>query len=131
MTLSTAIDTFGRDATRLALADAGDGTDDANFTEETANAAILRIYTQLEWTKEVMEQLDTFRDESPLTSFADLWFNNEINALVREANQHYKKYVVPIDATTLVRASSSMQRGGSCRRHRRCCCRRRRRRRSS
>ena len=34
---------FSSDATRFALADAGDTVDDANFVEETANAAILRL----------------------------------------------------------------------------------------
>jgi hypothetical protein len=34
---------------RYALADAGDSMDDANFTTEVANAAILRLYAQLEW----------------------------------------------------------------------------------
>lgn len=38
---------YSADATRIALADAGDAMDDANFEHSTANNAILRI------TKEV------------------------------------------------------------------------------
>ena len=34
---------------RFGLADAGDTLDDANFMEQNANAAILRLYTQLHW----------------------------------------------------------------------------------
>ncbi|KAJ2841690.1 cytosolic leucyl tRNA synthetase, partial [Coemansia erecta] len=48
---------FGADATRLALADAGDGMEDANFEETTANAAILRMYTLLEWVTDACEAL--------------------------------------------------------------------------
>lgn len=49
LTLREAIEKFGADATRLSLADAGDGLEDANFEEKTANANILRVYTLLEW----------------------------------------------------------------------------------
>lgn len=40
---------YGADATRLCLADAGDGLDDANFDEKTANATILRLHTLIDW----------------------------------------------------------------------------------
>lgn len=43
--MADAVKKFGADATRLALADAGDGVEDANFEEYTANASILRLYT--------------------------------------------------------------------------------------
>jgi leucyl-tRNA synthetase len=49
LTLKQAIKKFGADATRLSLADAGDGMEDANFEEKTANANILRIHTLLGW----------------------------------------------------------------------------------
>lgn len=39
---------------RLALADAGDTVEDANFVEKVADAGILRLYTWLEWVKEVL-----------------------------------------------------------------------------
>lgn len=38
---------------RLALADAGDGVDDANFMETMADAGVLRLYNLLEWVKEI------------------------------------------------------------------------------
>ena len=37
--------------TRLALADAGDGLEDANFVYDMADAGLLRLYSQLEWVK--------------------------------------------------------------------------------
>jgi len=49
LTLRQSIDKFGADASRLTLADAGDGIEDANFEEKTANAAILRLHTLIEW----------------------------------------------------------------------------------
>ena len=45
LTLRQAVDKFGADATRLSLADAGDGLEDANFDEKTANANIPRVHT--------------------------------------------------------------------------------------
>jgi leucyl-tRNA synthetase len=39
---------------RWALADAGDGMDDANFETTTANAAILRLTKDLAWIEEVL-----------------------------------------------------------------------------
>jgi len=49
LTLRQSVEKFGADATRLALADAGDGIEDANFEEKNANANILRIHTMLSW----------------------------------------------------------------------------------
>ena len=49
MTLREGVEKFGADATRIALADAGDGMDDANFEENTADSAVLRLFTEREW----------------------------------------------------------------------------------
>lgn len=49
-----AIHEYGSDAMRWALADAGDGLDDANFETTTANAAILRLTKELAWCEEVL-----------------------------------------------------------------------------
>ena len=42
-TLEEAIREYSADAMRIALADAGDAMDDANFEHSTANGAILRL----------------------------------------------------------------------------------------
>ena len=47
--LREAVEKFGADATRLALADSGDGMEDANFDEKVANANVLRVHTLLSW----------------------------------------------------------------------------------
>lgn len=49
MTMRQCIEKFGADATRLCLADAGDGIEDANFDEKTANANVLRLHTLMAW----------------------------------------------------------------------------------
>src|SRR5205085_7101824 len=51
LTGSESIKRYGADATRIALADAGDSIEDANFEEATANASILRLFTLKEWTE--------------------------------------------------------------------------------
>jgi len=45
LTVQDTIRRYGADATRIALANAGDSLDDANFVRETADLAILRLYT--------------------------------------------------------------------------------------
>ncbi|KIV97557.1 leucine-tRNA ligase [Exophiala mesophila] len=87
LTLSQAVKKFGADATRIALADAGDGMEDANFEEKGANAAIMRMYTLKEWIEETLKS-DNLRS----TQGDILWdklFEDEMNQLVHETYQHY------------------------------------------
>jgi leucyl-tRNA synthetase len=51
MTLRDCIAKFGVSSTRIALADAGDSLDDANFDEQVANAAILKLFVLESWIK--------------------------------------------------------------------------------
>jgi len=53
-TLAQAIEEYGADAMRIALADAGDALDDANFEHSTANGAILRLTRELAWAEEAL-----------------------------------------------------------------------------
>lgn len=39
----------------MALADAGDGVDDANFMESMADAGVLRLYNLIEWCQMVLQ----------------------------------------------------------------------------
>jgi leucyl-tRNA synthetase len=89
MTLSEAVRKYGADATRLALADAGDGLEDANFEETTANSAILRLFTLMEWAKEVLAGEGTLRT-GPCDSFYDQVFESEMLSLMRQAEDAYK-----------------------------------------
>ncbi|TIB36099.1 hypothetical protein E3P84_01047 [Wallemia ichthyophaga] len=89
LTLRDAVEKFGADATRLTLADAGDGIEDANFEEKTANAAILRLHTLTEWCREVVENRSSYRS-GPADSFHDRAFVNEMNHCVHEAYKSYE-----------------------------------------
>ena len=58
---------------RLALADAGDSIEDANFVEMMAEAGLLRLYTFLEWVREMIAIKDTLR-MGPQDTFNDKVF---------------------------------------------------------
>ncbi len=88
MTLQDAIELFGADATRFALADAGDGLEDANFTVKTANAAILRLTKEDEWISEVLASIDSLRT-GPQDSLMDQIFANDINRAIIETDKAY------------------------------------------
>ncbi|EJU03238.1 leucine-tRNA ligase [Dacryopinax primogenitus] len=87
LTMRDSIQKFGADATRVALADAGDGIEDANFEETTANAAILRLHTLMTWCEEMVETKSTLRT-GPKT-FHDDVFENEINNLIEITKKNY------------------------------------------
>merc|ERR1719470_694915 len=88
MTLTDAIDAFSADGMRLALADSGDSVEDANFVSGTADAAILRLYTLVEWVKEVMAD-KTLRDGED--TFHDKVFGNEMHLKLKETGDNYEK----------------------------------------
>ncbi|CAH1173802.1 unnamed protein product [Phaedon cochleariae] len=89
LSLSEAIDKFSADGMRLSLADAGDSIEDANFVESMADAGILRLYTFIEWVKEVVANKSSFRT-GPFNSFSDKVFQSEINLKIKETDEFYK-----------------------------------------
>eukprot|EP00878_Enallax_costatus_P006705 GHUV01007030.1.p1 GENE.GHUV01007030.1~~GHUV01007030.1.p1 ORF type:complete len:1031 (+),score=336.93 GHUV01007030.1:253-3345(+) len=89
-TLSEAIADYSADAMRWALADAGDGMDDANFETTTANAAILRLTKELAWMEESLGPTAGLRDGPPSTTH-DKFFENELNIAVYRAKDAYDK----------------------------------------
>ena len=88
LTLREAIEKFGADATRLSLADAGDGMEDANFEEKAANANILRVHTLLEWCEEMMKARAKLREGDK--NYHDQVFEHEINDLIHITQSHYE-----------------------------------------
>lgn len=90
LTLMQAIDKFSADGMRLALADAGDTVEDANFVEAMADAGILRLYTWVEWVKEMVANWDSLRS-GPASSFNDRVFASEMNAGIIKTDQNYEK----------------------------------------
>ncbi|KAI3968077.1 hypothetical protein MKX01_015597 [Papaver californicum] len=91
-TLRLAIEDFSADATRFALADAGDGMDDANFVFDTSTSAIMRLTKEISWTEEILESESSLRPGPPST-YADKVFYNEINIAVTETEKNFNEYM--------------------------------------
>ena len=88
MTLSDAMDTFSADGMRLALADAGDSVEDANFVTGVAEAGILRLYTLVEWVKEMLAEGVLARETQD--TFHDNVFRSEMNKLLGETEANFQ-----------------------------------------
>ncbi|XP_062232489.1 leucine--tRNA ligase, cytoplasmic-like [Phragmites australis] len=95
-TLWQAIEEFSSDATRFALADAGDSLDDANFAFETANSAIMRLTKEISWMKKVLSaeaEAEAPLRVGPPTTHADRAFANEINYAIRDTENSYRAFM--------------------------------------
>ncbi|KAF7070353.1 hypothetical protein CFC21_075876 [Triticum aestivum] len=92
LTLKEATAEYSSDATRFALADAGDGMDDANFVTETAESAVLRLTKELAWMEEIIASESSLRSGPP-TTFADRVFANEMNIAVKETEKSYDAFM--------------------------------------
>ncbi|KAH6649333.1 hypothetical protein F5144DRAFT_3189 [Chaetomium tenue] len=110
LTLTSAVQKFGADATRIALADGGDGIDDANFEEKTANATVLKLFELKRWIENVLqharllgpeeefrrvravEKLDSVDSiqRTGAKTFWDSLFLNDLSVLVRQTVQAYR-----------------------------------------
>lgn len=90
LTVGEAIQKFSADGVRYALADAGDSIEDANFLEKQADGGLLRLFNFIEWTKETLAALDTFRDGPTNTTFKDRAFENQMNYLIAQTDSNYK-----------------------------------------
>jgi leucyl-tRNA synthetase len=91
-TLRDAMAKYSVDGVRFALADAGDAVEDANFLEATANVAVLRLHSQIEWIKEVIitSGPGSLREGEP-TTFFDLVFQSEINRTIVLTDANYER----------------------------------------
>ncbi|KAG5674705.1 hypothetical protein PVAND_004657 [Polypedilum vanderplanki] len=90
LTLYEAVEKFSADGTRLCLADAGDSVEDANFVEITADAGILRLYTLIEWVKEMIAGKLLLRTGSK-DAFYDRVFISEMNSFIKQTDENYNK----------------------------------------
>uniref|UniRef100_A0A4W5PYF5 leucine--tRNA ligase n=1 Tax=Hucho hucho TaxID=62062 RepID=A0A4W5PYF5_9TELE len=75
---------------RMALADAGDTVEDANFVEAMADAGILRLYTWVDWVKEMIANQNNLRT-GPADTFNDRVFASDMNAGIIKTEQHYQR----------------------------------------
>ncbi|KAJ3197083.1 cytosolic leucyl tRNA synthetase [Irineochytrium annulatum] len=91
LTLAESIARYGADATRFAIADAGDGLDDANFLHKTADDAVLKLFTEKEWCEELIAELNK-GEQKPRTgkySWNDRVFDAEMSKICIEADRAY------------------------------------------
>lgn len=89
MTLNEALKRYGADSLRIALAEAGSGIEDANFTDRNADAAVLRLSAELEWFKEMINMLHCL-EESKEELYWDKVFKNETLWRVTRCIEHYE-----------------------------------------
>ncbi|EER18473.1 Leucyl-tRNA synthetase, putative [Perkinsus marinus ATCC 50983] len=95
LTLDQACGEFSADATRLALADAGDGLENANFKRKTANDSILALTTFDNWATEVTTSpIELAKERDGEYTFVDKCFANELNRLIKEADAGYSKMMM-------------------------------------
>jgi leucyl-tRNA synthetase family protein len=93
LTLGDGVERFSADGTRIALADAGDTLDVANFDQGVANAAILHLYSIAKMCDRVLEASpDT--DAAP-SDTGSQWdervFEHQQRALIADVHQYYSK----------------------------------------
>lgn len=100
ISLYDGVERFTADGMRFALADAGDGIfDDSNFTTDSADGALLKLYTQIEWVKEILTDLnaaDGLRVGG--FTFADEVFDSQMSVCIEATdrafgNMEYKEGV--------------------------------------
>ena len=90
-TLNQAIFEYSSDGMRFALADAGDGVEDANFVHDTANAAILRLTKEIDWMEEVLIHSPPSRSGELV--FADKVFKSAISLCYHKSIKAYETMV--------------------------------------
>uniref|UniRef100_A0A671S1A9 Leucine--tRNA ligase, cytoplasmic n=1 Tax=Sinocyclocheilus anshuiensis TaxID=1608454 RepID=A0A671S1A9_9TELE len=89
---------------RLALADAGDTVEDANFVEAMADAGILRLFTWVEWVKEMIANennlrtgpADTFNDRAAKDKYRELAIEGMHRDLVFQFIENQTLLLAPI-----------------------------------
>ena len=90
MTLIEVINKYGADATRIALAKAGSSINDADFTEENASSSILKLTTEMEWCKQIIDEFDE-KTEKCKYNFWDFVFDNEIDICVDKTTKYFER----------------------------------------
>ena len=88
LSVRQAIAKYSSDGVRFALADAGDAVEDANFSEETADRAILKLTTLIELVKEGVANIASMRT-GPLSLFVDRVYDSQISEKMKLADDAY------------------------------------------
>uniref|UniRef100_A0A7S3LYW7 leucine--tRNA ligase n=1 Tax=Spumella elongata TaxID=89044 RepID=A0A7S3LYW7_9STRA len=91
--LLESVEEFTADATRFALADAGDSLEDANFDRQVANQAITYLYNEEEWIRTVFADVakGALRTGEECKTWMDRAFANEVDCLIEAAAADYSR----------------------------------------
>jgi leucyl-tRNA synthetase len=84
------VEDFTADATRFALADAGDSMEDANFDRKVANQAISYLYTEEELIRSIIDDSKNGLLRGGQLSFMDIALANEINYLIEATANEFE-----------------------------------------
>ncbi|KAG7358587.1 leucyl-tRNA synthetase [Nitzschia inconspicua] len=87
--MNETVEKYSADATRFACADAGDSLDDANFSRETADSAIVSLSNEESWILETMADT-SLRTDGEL-NFMDKVLINETNRLIELCGDAFSK----------------------------------------
>jgi len=93
ITLEGAIAEWGADASRFTCADAGDGTENANYNRVVADRSILALTTELDWLTSTLAGTNKetkLRAAGAPSVWLDGWFANEMSRIVRLAAEGYE-----------------------------------------
>lgn len=91
VTLKQSIEKFGVEASRIAIADAGDTLDDANFEESVANAAIIKLFVLEGWIKQhAVHDCDISKHNPEEYSLWDRIVDNELNLILQRVTKAYE-----------------------------------------
>jgi leucyl-tRNA synthetase len=88
---------FGADASRIALANAGDTLNDANVSLKEIDEAILKLSALEMWIKDKLAAIDTYRVDdkgNEAAAYHDKIFENELNKIVVESCKFYESLVL-------------------------------------
>jgi len=89
-TLVAACEEYGSDATRFALADAGDSNLDSNFEVPVANKTILNLTQEEIWMTQMFVDSRGFNRTGPYNEL-DKMFDNAMSVCIQKADEAYAK----------------------------------------
>ncbi|KAG9508813.1 Leucine--tRNA ligase, cytoplasmic, partial [Fragariocoptes setiger] len=88
LTLEEAINRFSADAVRFALADAGDGIEDANFVNNQADTGLLKLSNCIKWCEDMVRAFSCMLD-GDIDRYADRVFANAMNKLIAITGRNF------------------------------------------
>ncbi|KAI6192979.1 Leucine--tRNA ligase [Aphelenchoides besseyi] len=91
LTLSEAVQQFSADGMRLALADAGDGIEDANFSTQTADRGLLRLHLLIENAKEWLKRKEDGNYRKGERTVVDRYFHERFHQQIQWTYDAYAR----------------------------------------